>query len=86
MPEITHERLMLLLGSAKKNRQEAYEMIYRYDGAIQTLTMLLDDLRVQKIKEEAEAKGSVDVSFPDIPAEGSDFSSEPKEGEEWQVQ
>jgi hypothetical protein len=54
MAQITHERLMTLLGSARKNRQDAYEMIYRYDGAIQTLQMLLDDLRVQTIKEQAE--------------------------------
>lgn len=56
MAAITHERLLLLLGSAKKNRQEAYEMIYRYDGAIQALEMLIDDIRAQSIKEEAEAK------------------------------
>ena len=53
MAEITEERLMMLLGSARQNRAECVEQIHNYDGAIQVLTLLLDDLRAQDIAEQA---------------------------------
>ena len=54
MPEITNDRLMTLLGSARANMQTAYKEIQHYEGAIQTLQLLIDDLRAQEIKEKHE--------------------------------
>ena len=54
MPEITMDRLMTLLGSARANMQTAYKEIQHYEGAIQTLQLLIDDLRAQEIKEKHE--------------------------------
>ena len=64
MPEITQDRLMMLLGSARANLQTAQVEIYHYEGAIQTLQLLIDDLRAQEIKEKHEPEGgeSEDVS------------------------
>jgi hypothetical protein len=53
MAEITIDRLMILMGSARKNRDECQELIHHYDGAIQVLQLLIDDLRAQTIKERA---------------------------------
>ena len=54
MPEITNDRLMTLLGSAKANIRNAQVEIYHYEGAIQTLQLLVDDLKAQEIKEQHE--------------------------------
>ena len=54
MPEITNERLMTLLGSARANMRTSQIEIYHYEGAIQTLQLLIDDLRAQEIKEKHE--------------------------------
>jgi len=65
MPEITIDRLMQLIGSAKANKldaqtegrqaqMKAMELIAGYDGAISTLQMLIDDLRAQSMAEIAE--------------------------------
>lgn len=54
MPEITNDRLMTLLGSAKANIRNAQVEIYHYEGAIQTLQLLIDDLKAQDIKEQQE--------------------------------
>ena len=51
---ITEDRLQTLLGSAKANLAETQKTIWHYEGAIQTLTLLLDDLRAQAIKHNAE--------------------------------
>jgi len=57
MPEITNDRLMTLLGSAKANIRNAQVEIYHYEGAIQTLQLLIDDLKAQDIKEKQETEG-----------------------------
>ena len=54
MAEITKERLMTLLGSARANMRTSQIEIYHYEGAIQTLQLLIDDLRAQEIKEKHE--------------------------------
>ena len=64
MPEITIERLSQLLGSAKANKADLIEEFnhaqmtfleqkWKYDGATEVLTLLLDDLRAQTIAETA---------------------------------
>ena len=62
MPEITAERLGTLLGSARANKHDAQVEIYHYEGAIQTLQLLIDDLRAQDIKEkhETDEGGEID--------------------------
>lgn len=55
MAEITLQRLEQLRASARANRAETQALIYHYDGAIETLTMLIDDLRAQEIKEAEDA-------------------------------
>ena len=57
MPEITNDRLMTLLGSAKANIRNAQVEIYHYEGAVQTLQLLIDDLKAQDIKEQQESEG-----------------------------
>ena len=54
MAEITLDKLMTLLGSARANMENCQVEIYHYEGAIQTLQMLIDDLRAQEIKEATE--------------------------------
>jgi hypothetical protein len=54
VPEITHDRLRTLMGSARANMQASQVEIYHYEGAIQTLQLLIDDLRAQEIKEQHE--------------------------------
>ena len=64
MPEITIERLSQLIGSAKANQADLIaefnmaqknflEQRWKYDGAIEVLTLLLDDMRAQTIAETA---------------------------------
>ena len=65
MAEITLQRLEQLRASARANRQEAIEMIHNYDGAIQTLTMLIDDLRAQEIKD-ASSEAMTPQEFVDM--------------------
>ena len=50
---------MMLLGSARANLQTAQVEIYHYEGAIQTLQLLIDDLRAQEIKEKHEPEDDV---------------------------
>lgn len=59
MAEITLQRLEQLRASARANRQETIEVLHNYDGAIQTLTMLIDDLRAQTIKEANDGNGAM---------------------------
>jgi len=66
MAEITPDRLMTLLGSARANMHTAQVEIYHYEGAIQTLQLLIDDLRAQEIKEMHAPEGG----------EGEDVSDE----------
>lgn len=54
MSGITRDRLMTLLGSAKANLQETEKLCDYYRGSIQTITMLIDDLRAQEIKAAHE--------------------------------
>ncbi len=64
MAEITNERLMILLGSAKANMQTSQIEIYHYEGAIQTLQLLIDGLRAQDIQEQHEV--------PELDVEGDE--------------
>jgi len=67
------ERVMTLLGSARANKQEAYENIYRYEGAIMVLEAMRDDLRTQEIVEAANAMGEPEL---DEVTPGSNGSAE----------
>ena len=52
---IDEKRVRSLLSSAKANRMQTLETLHNYDGAIQVLTLLLDDLRAHDIDEQAGA-------------------------------